>query len=89
MSSNSHLKGGVSPYLIAAWAKHFPVHTRKDFIPHPAGEWKMAAFQYDAHQDGTDYFLVRTRDEKILADLAGHLPIAASSGSWIVFGPNR
>jgi hypothetical protein len=76
----SFYKGGVSPYLIAAWAKHFPVHARMDFVPHPAGEWKMATFQYDAHQEGTDYFLVRTRDEKILADLTRHLPIAASAG---------
>jgi hypothetical protein len=85
----SFYRGGVSPYLIASWAKHFPVHTREKFAPDAAGEWQMIAFRYSANQEGTDYFLVRTQDEKIIADLTGHLPIAASAGSWVVFGPNR
>jgi len=85
----SFYKGGVSPYLIAAWAKHFPVHTREQLLPHAAGEWQMNKFRYEANETGTDYFLVRTQDAKILADLKEHVPEAASEGSWVVFGPNR
>jgi len=85
----SFYKGGVSPYLTATWATHFPVRTRRQFVPHPAGEWQMDTFRYETNQEGTDYFLVRTRDEKIVADLKKHVPLAVSGNSWLVFGPNR
>jgi hypothetical protein len=82
-------KGGESPYLIATWANHFPVRTRGPVLPHPTGEWGMSSFQYDVNAAGTDYFLVRTRDEKIVADLSRHVPLASKAGDWMTFGPNR
>ena len=85
----SFYKGGASPYLIATWANHFPVRTRGPVLPHPTGEWEMGSFRYDVNAQGTDYFLVRTRDPRIIADLTHHVPLATKAGDWMVFGPNR
>jgi hypothetical protein len=48
----------------------------------------MSAFRYADHQQGTDYFLVRTHRRDILEDLQKHVPLLAQSGDWMVFGPN-
>jgi hypothetical protein len=84
----NYYKGGTSPYLFATWAAHFPIKSRNTFVPNAPGEWSMDEFRFEAHQFGTDYFLVRTRDPGILSDLYKHVPLASGAGEWQVFGPN-
>jgi hypothetical protein len=84
----SYYKGGVNPYLMAGWAGHFPIRIRQQFVPVVPAEWQMHLFRYETHQLGTDYFLVRTHDDKILDDLREHVPLAAVEGEWQLFGPN-
>jgi hypothetical protein len=80
-------RGGYSPYLFPIQSSYFPVKPRKEFLPNMPGGWEMDQFQYDRHQSETDYFLVRTKRKEILDDLARHVPIVATAGEWIVFGP--
>ena len=49
----------------------------------------MQNFDYEANEAGTDYFLVRTHDARILADLNEHVPLTVEVGNWRVFGPNK
>jgi len=85
----SYYKGGISPYLFASWADHFPVRVRRQVLPNAPGEWQMQNFDYEANEAGTDYFLVRTHDARILADLNEHVPLTVEVGNWRVFGPNK
>jgi hypothetical protein len=48
----------------------------------------MDDFEYERHQAGTQYFLVRTTREDIVQDIERHVPLASQSGKWKVFGPN-
>jgi len=83
----AYSRGGTSPYLFSR-IPHFPVHNTRVFVPNSPGEWNMAAFRYAEHQQGTDYFLVRTDRADILEDLQKHVPLLAQSADWMVFGPN-
>lgn len=83
----NYYKGGTNPYLFARVA-HFPIKELRPFVPHPPGDWQAADFRYEQHQEGTDYFLVRTRDRNIINDLTSHVPLVAKSGDWMAFGPN-
>jgi hypothetical protein len=81
-------RGGVSPYLMAAWAGHFPTRTRRTFIPNPPPEWETGSFHFETHGQGATYFLVRTHRQDILADLTSHVGRGTVFGDWWVFGPN-
>jgi hypothetical protein len=84
----SYYRGGSSPYLFATWAKHFPIHVKGELPSQVPGEWQMGLFDYDHHHVGTDYFLVRTKDERTLSQLRQHVPLLLQKGTWMVFGPN-
>jgi len=83
----NYRKGGTNPYTLAR-LRHFPVREREQFIPNPMGEWRAGSFKYDLHQEGVNYFLVRTKRADIISDLQAHVPLAARVGDWMVFGPN-
>jgi len=80
-------KGGTNPYTVAHLL-HFPLKYRKQVFPKLPGEWHAADFDYAVHGRGTDYFLVRTSDRRIIDQLRSNVPLRAHSGSWLVFGPN-
>ncbi len=48
----------------------------------------MDKFNYTIHQQGTDYFLVKTRRRDILDDLSSNVPLVIQAGEWAVYGPN-
>jgi hypothetical protein len=80
-------RGGANPYLFALF-EYFPVrYAGEPFGPVP-GELEASRFRYSAHQKGTDYFLVRSQDTRIHAELAARMPLAARSGRWCLYGPN-
>jgi hypothetical protein len=83
----NYYKGGTNPYLFARVA-HFPIKERRQVIRNAPGDWSAASFRYDQHQEGTDYFLVRTRRADIIEDLSRHVPLVVRSGDWMAFGPN-
>jgi len=80
-------QGGISAYSFSE-SPYFPVRQRQYFVKNPPGEWSMDDFQYERHQAGTQYFLVRTTREDIVQDIERHVPLASQSGKWKVFGPN-
>jgi dolichol-phosphate mannosyltransferase len=77
----------ATPYLFDRVA-HFPIKAKRVFVPHSPGEWDMGSFRYDEHQEGTDYFLVKTRRKDVIDDLGRHVPLLAQSGDWMAYGPN-
>jgi len=80
-------KGGTNPYTVAHLL-HFPLKYRKQVFPKLPGEWHAASFDYEVQGRGTDYFLVRTSEARIVEQLRSKVPLRAHSGSWLVFGPN-
>ncbi|HXK60498.1 MAG TPA: hypothetical protein PLP42_11455 [Acidobacteriota bacterium] len=80
-------KGGTNPYSVAH-IRHFPLKYRKHPFPKVPGEWHHSAFDYEIHGRGTDYFLVRTRDQRIIDQLASNVPFQGRFDRWLVFGPN-
>jgi hypothetical protein len=84
----NYWKGGTNPYTFGRFS-YFPVRDRLPFIPNPPPEWDMGRFQYGLHQQGSDYFLVKTRRLDIIEDLSQNVPLAAQAGAWRLFGPNR
>src|SRR5262245_17009893 len=80
-------QGGISMYSFSR-EPYFPVQQRRSLVENPPGEWSMDNFQYEQHQAGTQYFLVRTTRDHIVQDLERHVPLAGESGKWKVFGPN-
>jgi hypothetical protein len=84
----NYWKGGTNPYTFGRFS-YFPVRERMSFIAHPPPEWNMGEFQYETHQQGTDYFLVKTRRLDIIEDLTRNVPLASQAGEWYLFGPNR
>ena len=81
------LKGGTSPYLFVNQG-HFPVSRKAPLEGARPGEWQMGQFNYNIHQQGTDYFLAKTRRSDILDDLASNVPLVIRAGDWAVYGPN-
>lgn len=80
-------KGGFNPYTFARFP-NFPVQEKDQPVKSPPPEWSMGDFQFERHQEGSDYFLLRTENESVLEDLRRHVPLAAAEGNWLVFGPN-
>ena len=81
------LKGGTSPYLFVNQG-HFPVSRKAPLEGQRPGQWHMGEFDYTTHQQGTDYFLVKTRRSDILEDLSSNVPLVIRAGEWAVYGPN-
>jgi len=80
-------KGGANPYSFARF-DYFPIRYAKVLFPKVPGEATAGGFRYDLHQKGTDYFLVRTQDARILRELETRMALVASSGRWRAYGPN-
>ena len=80
-------KGGANPYSFARF-EYFPIRYVGDRFPSVPGEASTGAFRYDLHGKGTDYFLVRSEDNRILGELEARMPLVASSGRWRLYGPN-
>ena len=83
----NYYKGGTNPYLFTH-VPHFPIRERRRAFKNPPGEWAMTSFKYETHQEGTDYFLVRSDRPDVIDDLTMHVPLLVTSGEWKVFGPN-
>ena len=81
------LKGGTSPYLFVDQG-HLPVGRKAPLEGQHPGQWHMDKFNYTIHQQGTDYFLVKTRRRDILDDLSSNVPLVIQAGEWAVYGPN-
>jgi hypothetical protein len=84
----NYWKGGTNPYTFGRFS-YFPVRDRVPPVANPPPEWDMGQFRYELHQQGADYFLVKTRRLDIIEDLERNVPLAGQAGEWRLFGPNR